>query len=1013
MEAAMHSRYIVILFAILFPALLFAQDGKVRGKIVDKDSGEPLIGATVTLEGTTLGAATDVNGEYIVLAVGPGVYTIKANYIGYAPYTISNVRVSAAQTTTQDFKLTSSAIQVEGVQVIAERPLIQRNTTNTVRTATGDELQNLPVRGVANVVALQAGVVTQGGRVYVRGGRAGETAYYIDGAPVTNPFTNTAYITVVPEAVEEVQVQAGGFTAEYGGANSGIVTTNMRTGGSDYHASVDFETDDFAKPGSEFLNTSAQGYRNVVATFSGPIPSLDALKFFALYQNNYLRDRSFGWVTPFQFNLVGDAQDPVPGEQLPGAFGLKENYIPKNWFTSNTVQGNLVYDAKSIKIRFTGSYEQQKLPSDLQLGPANATYTSKPFASALFNYYRTDRYLESTNKLSLYSLKFTHALDASTYYEVSASFQSRDSKRQDPNFGDNWQSYSDSTANAALGYTGFINRWNGPPEYTVIDGFEIANPNQPNFNYNKQQQQDIGGSVDFVRQVNQAWELKAGGRYDRWTMRNFTVAAINGYMAAISSGTLPTDPNARRAVLAKAGTINNFGYDVDGNEVNSGFDAPFHPTFASAYIQNKFEYQDFVFNAGLRFEYFKPNHKTFPDALDPQESFNTNLDVIDQSKLVDAPTYKYVLPRFSFSFPVTAATVFYAQYGKYVQMPALNLLFVGNTTLSRTVSNQTRGNAYLTPVGYLMTPERSTQYEMGIRQMLTDNFAFTLSGFYKDSRDQAQVRNVISTEGVSLYRSYLNVDFGTVKGIELTFDLRRTHRFAARMNYTLSDAEGTGSNPNAAFGIIEQGIGRQINFINPLGYNERHKGTVMLDYRWDENEGGPVLSGLGGNLLFTFNSGHAYTKIKGLSSLGQSSPWNVGTYPQQDPRFSFPAEPINNSTTPFFLNIDFGLSKLFALGPVKTEIYLHITNLLNTKQILNVYPTTGLAEDDGWLNNPLAANFLTIPQYAEFYRAINLENRWSWAGLPERGQSLSSPENSTNDIYGIPRQIRLGVRVEI
>jgi outer membrane receptor protein involved in Fe transport len=1019
MEEAMLNRYIGILLAILVPVLLFAQDGKVRGRVVDKETGEPLVGASVLLDGTTLGASSDVNGDYIILAVPPVVYTVKVNYVGYAPYSISNIRVSSGQTTTLDVKLTSSAIQVGEIQVIAERPIIQRNTTNTIRTTTQEDIQNLPVRGVGAVVALQAGVTTQAGRFYIRGGRSSETAYYVDGAPVTNPLTSTSYVSVVPEAVEEVQVQSGGFSAEFGGANSGIVSTNMRTGTADYRASVSFETDDLAKPGKEFLGTTGAGYRNAVVTLSGPIPSVEALRFYALYQNNYQRDRSYGWVTPFTFNLVGDNSDPQPGRALPGPFAMKENFIPKNWYTANTFQGNLVYDAKSFKVRFTGSYEQDKLPSDVQLVPDVTNYTARPFPNALFNYYRTNRLMETTQKYALFNLKVTHVLDAETYYELSGSYQLNDTKRQDPNFGDNWMSYTDSTANAALGYTGWTDRWNGPPEYKVINGFEIANEFAPNVSYNKQRQVSWGGGAEIVHQVSKYWELKGGGRFDRWTMRNFTVNSINGLNGFLygqhGEHVAPTFTSAaqRTAVLAKAGGINNYGYDVDGNEVSDGPDAPFHPTFLSAYVQNKFEYQDFVFNAGLRFEHFQPGSKTFPNPSDPYSAYNDTLDVIDQSKLVDAPTYNYVLPRLSFSFPVSVGTVFYAQYGKYVQMPSLNLLYVGNTTISRTVSTTTRGNAYLTPVGFLMTPERSTQYEMGIRQMLSENFSFTLTGFYKDARDQAQQRNYVTPDGVSLYRSYQNVDFGTVKGIELTLELRRTKRFAARVNYTLSDAQGTGSNPNGAAGIIEQGIGRQINFINPLGYNQKHRGTVMFDYRWNENEGGPILSGLGGNLLFTFNSGHSYTKIKSLQSLGQSNSWTVGTYPQTDPRYSYPTEPINSSSTPFFLNIDLAISKLFAIGSVKTEVFIHITNLLNTKQVLNVYPTTGESDNDGWLTNPLAANYLNIPQYADFYRAINLENRWSWAGLPERGQSLGAATNSTNDIYGVPRQIRIGARVEI
>jgi hypothetical protein len=120
----------------LLPALVLAQDGKLRGKVTDKESGDPLIGANITIDGTTLGAAADLNGDYVVLGVPAGVYTVKVSYIGYQPVALSNVRVSAGLTTSQDFKLSSSAIEVGSLEVVAERPLIQRNTTNTVRLTT-------------------------------------------------------------------------------------------------------------------------------------------------------------------------------------------------------------------------------------------------------------------------------------------------------------------------------------------------------------------------------------------------------------------------------------------------------------------------------------------------------------------------------------------------------------------------------------------------------------------------------------------------------------------------------------------------------------------------------------------------------------------------------------------------------------------------------------------------------------------------------------------------------------
>ena len=197
---------------LLLPVLLVAQDGKLRGKVTDKESGEALIGANVTVDGTNLGAATDVNGEYVILSVPPGIYTLKVTYIGYSPVTISNVSVNASLTTTQNFTMSSSAVQVQGVEIVAERPLIQRNTTNTIRIQTGADVQALPFRGVQNIIATSAGVVQQGGNLYVRGGRVGEVAYYVDGANVTNPSgaddNGREMVSLIREALQEVQAGA-------------------------------------------------------------------------------------------------------------------------------------------------------------------------------------------------------------------------------------------------------------------------------------------------------------------------------------------------------------------------------------------------------------------------------------------------------------------------------------------------------------------------------------------------------------------------------------------------------------------------------------------------------------------------------------------------------------------------------------------------------------------------------------------------------------------------------------
>ncbi len=300
-------RKYTMLFALvlLLPGILIAQDGKIRGRVIDMETGQPLLGANVFIEETTIGAAADINGEYIILGLSAGTYTIRVSFIGYAPIIMSNVRVSANLTTTQDFEMTSSAIQVGAIEVVSERPLINRNTTNTVRFITQEDLNNLPIRGLQNLVSLQAGVVQQDGRLYVRGGRAGELAYYVDGANTTNPIFNSENVSIIQEAIEELQLQAGGYTAEFGGANSAIVRTSVRTGGHNLNASVDYLTDRMASPGNEFLNTTGFGYSNIVITLGGPVT--DQLRFFIAGQQNFLRNRDVMYLEPFRFeDLVTD-----------------------------------------------------------------------------------------------------------------------------------------------------------------------------------------------------------------------------------------------------------------------------------------------------------------------------------------------------------------------------------------------------------------------------------------------------------------------------------------------------------------------------------------------------------------------------------------------------------------------------------------------------------------------------------------------------------------------------------
>ena len=226
----MYRKLLILSLLLILPGLILAQVCKIAGKVVDMETKEPLIGANVIIEGTLLGASTDLNGNYVILNVPPGIYTVKASYVGYQTITVRNVRVTVGLTTEVNFELPSEAIQVPTVEVVAEKPLIEKTATNEIRVVRAEDVQNMPLRGYTSVVAIQTGVVQVGGTIYVRGGRSEEVAYYVDGVYFNNPYNYARTGEVVTTAIEEVSYQAGGFNAEYGYAMSGVVITTTKTG---------------------------------------------------------------------------------------------------------------------------------------------------------------------------------------------------------------------------------------------------------------------------------------------------------------------------------------------------------------------------------------------------------------------------------------------------------------------------------------------------------------------------------------------------------------------------------------------------------------------------------------------------------------------------------------------------------------------------------------------------------------------------------------------------------------
>ncbi|MEI6052640.1 MAG: TonB-dependent receptor, partial [Opitutaceae bacterium] len=204
--------YHLLAVAMFLPYLLLAgTQGKIRGKVVDSQTGEPLVGAAVIVVGTPYGGTTNIDGEYQVLKLEVGTYSLKSSYIGYQTITLSNIRVNADLTSDADFKLPPEGVAVPTVLVVADRPLINKSATSSVRIVDADQIANLPVRGVLATVSMQPGVVTRGSDLYIRGARPDATGFIVDGVPSTNKLDGGRAVLFSSDVVEQIQVQAGGY----------------------------------------------------------------------------------------------------------------------------------------------------------------------------------------------------------------------------------------------------------------------------------------------------------------------------------------------------------------------------------------------------------------------------------------------------------------------------------------------------------------------------------------------------------------------------------------------------------------------------------------------------------------------------------------------------------------------------------------------------------------------------------------------------------------------------------
>jgi len=794
--------------------------GKIAGKVVNAKSGEPISYANVVILGTTMGAMSVDDGSFFIDVIPVGTYSVKVTMMGYESQTIEGVIVDANRTTTIEFRISEKVVgEVPEVVVHKKRPLIQKESSQTVHVVESKELTQLPVDSYQEAIALKSGVVAQSGQLHFRGGRSGEVLYKVDGVPVRDPLVGGG-VGLGTLALAESEVIMGGMDAEYGNAQSGVVDIKTKEGGQEFQGDLRFLTDDYGAPDKTYDN-----YDRLSLGMGGPTPVKNLTYYLSVegtFTDTYLKT----------------------SEQRPRHYFLDFIRLGNRQRNDFRLQTKLAYKA-TPDLKITAEYMK--------------------------NESRYDNYVHKWSRDGYVQVLYDSLSDSYSY--------GRWSWRQE-----------DST---------FVH-WNGPshtPDYvngfdqiklvlsqTVSNGFYIVRLNRQNFKYSASVQGKKPWDYE-IRYPEYWWGNFDEGRfyathgdYPYYRERQSVVWGLDADWSMKYRG-----HNFKAGIEANYNNMRLLSLDFP-NFINSsrnfgGFRSDYHyyNPEGSFYVQDRWEHEGMVINAGIRYDMFSVG------------------DQVEASAVRDRIKDQWS-PRLGIAYPISDRDVMSFHYGRYYQIPDRRYIFEDRSNLVRA-----RGNPDL-------EPETTVSYQAAVQHMFTQNLAVQLAVYYKDIFGLLTVEQRQVADEPAPVNVYTNRDYASSRGFELSLIKRYSHHFHGELSYTYGLATGTASDPQEPINT---------NFLylptseQPLNWDQRHTFSAKLYMNIPGN--------WQASWIWSYNSGFPYTPT------------------QRDDRFQNPDE-VNSGRLPSTSSLDLQAGKDFKAWGQSLTLFVQGRNLLNAKNIYTLSP---------------------------------------------------------------------------
>lgn len=896
-----------------------AAQGIIAGTVTDPAFDEPVFGASVFILGTTRGAATDIDGRFSIDGLNPGDYTVRVSYVGFQTQELTGIRVQNGQTTTLTIELTEALLGTENeVLVIGERPLIDVERAESAYVVTEEQIASRPVRDVQDVIANQAGVTQDPTGLYIRGGRATETGYIVDGVSAKDPLAGTGFgLDLGSNALREVEVVTTGADASVGDATSGVVSIRTREGTDSFEASLQVQRDNLGF-NSDWASTFNE--QNVEVSVAGPILK-ERLRFFASGQTTFTDEFTR------QIDIGGQVIDTTP-EQVESSLLSGSTWAPRLSNRWNGL-GKLVFLPRS-GMKLVGSFQRSLAVNQntrmLQVTGNDAVVAPGfQYAFAL----QPDRANTYTQDANLGYVLWTHAVGNNSIYEVQLS-RLFTRLRADAN-GRNWRPEnvdSELDPTSIPGYPGLVF---GQPGSVPADTSLFTLPGPGFFNnggvatdWHDHFAEQVTARAEYTRfTASEAYELTAGGEF-----------SFNDYQWIDISR-----PWVGAPIQLPDGTFtqsNRLGQSSDIWRVQ--------PRRGSLFMTHRFRYNGLIASIGARFESWAAGQ--YVDQLIEDEAFTipTSLRqayLDDTTPLLGLRWKARLLPKLNVSFPIRDNQVLFFSYGHSMRLPHPTYVYANLDPFYQ-------DRSFFSDLGNPnLDPEIDIAYELGVRNQITANDALNVTAFWRDKFDFITVASatIADPTGRETTRALrVNGDFARVRGIEVSYIKRIGSWFQGQFSGSYSRATGLSSTNNDALQDLIQTGNVDNTFETPLAWDRPLDLKTSVTLSHDEAEPLLGIPGINRVRLFlqsTYRSGQRYTPVEFIGN--EANPftgelnWRPIYETVDDPalRFSETGKP--------WLYFDMRLERRIGIAGSDLLISLEIENVFDQRNSVIINPVTGRA----------------------------------------------------------------------